>query len=178
MGNRLILGLVAIVAVVAVGGIGFAAFTTSAYINGTASAGTFVLAWEGPASGTGSASYNTCGTPYATTTTNSSDTLQLSAGNLAPGDYCTFTAVLADVGTLPGVVSDAVVSASGSCVWFFNDNFASHNYPPPETPQGSIGISPSAPINYVAYFGMEAGDGNACQGASISLTVDVTATAT
>jgi hypothetical protein len=178
MAKRWLVGLVAVVAVVAVGGIGFAAFTSSAYITANGNAGNFYLFWNG-ISGTGSQSYVTC-TGAVSTTTNTSDTLTVNAGNLAPGDYCTFTSQLKDGGSLPGNVYDAVVSASGTggCVWFYNDNFQDHSYPPPETPQGPVAIGPSSPIAYSANFGLESGNGNGCQLATISITIDVTATAT
>jgi len=178
MGKRWLMGLVAVVAFVAVGGLGFAAFTTSAYINGSASAGTFQLQWQGPASGTPSAYYNTCPTPYATTTTNSSDTLVLSAGNLAPGDYCVFTAQLVDIGTLPGNSYDFVsTDAYSGCSWFLTDNFGGHHNPP-ETPLGPIGIAPGSPISYSATLGLSGGQGNGCQSAWLTFTVTVTGTAT
>jgi hypothetical protein len=173
------MGLVAVVAFVAVGGLGFAAFTTSAYINGSAGAGTFQLQWQGPATGTPSASYVSCITPYATTTTNASDTLVLSAGNLAPGDYCVFTAQLVDIGTLPGNTYDFITSVAGPCSWFFSDNYGGHTAPPvPETPLGPLGITPSSPISYSATLGLWAGQGNACQGATLTFSVTVTGTAT
>ena len=179
MGKRWVMGLVAMVAVVAVGGIGFAAFTTSAYINGGANAGTFQLQWQGPTSGVGSQTYNTCPAPTGSTMTNTSDTLTLTAGNLAPGDYCTFNAVLADVGTLPGQTYDSITAVSGACYWFFSDNYGGHAAPPvPETPLGPLSIAPGSPIAYSATLGLYGDQGNGCQGASLSFTVQVTGTAT
>ncbi|HTT44747.1 MAG TPA: hypothetical protein VMH38_01865 [Thermoplasmata archaeon] len=178
MGKRWVMGLVAMVAVVAVGGIGFAAFTTSAYINGAANAGTFQLQWQGPTTGVGSETYNTCPAPTGSTTTNTSDTLTLTAGNLAPGDSCTFTAVLADVGSLPGQTYDFISAVSGPCTWFFYDNYGGHAAPPvPETPLGPISIAPGSPIAYSATLGLWSGQDNSCQGASLSFTVEVTGTA-
>lgn len=179
MGKRWIMGLVAVVAVVAVGGIGFAAFTTSAYINANASAGTLNLYWTLPESPvTCSQSYNE--PSYSVTSfVNGSDTLNIAANNLAPGDYCTFYATLNDGGSLPANVYDGITALGGSCTWFYEDNFGSHSAPPvPETPLGPLPISPSSPINYGAYLGMVSGQGNGCQGATLSFTVTVTATAT
>jgi len=178
MGKRWVMGLVAIVAVVAVGGVGFAAFTTSAYINGNASAGTFSLYWSPAGAPYGSAAYNTCSSSISTTT-NSSDTLNVVAGNLAPGDYCTFQASLVDGGSLPGNVYDAVTALGGSCNWFYVDNFGSHNAPPvPETPRGPLAIAPGSPIAYSAQFGLGSGQGNGCQDATLTVTLTVTGTAT
>lgn len=178
MGRRWALGLVTVAVVLAASGIGFAAFTSSAYINGSGTAGTFYLYWSSPGA-SGSASYNICPVGVISTTTNTSDTLTISASNLAPGDYCTFTADLNDGGSLPGQVWDQITSVSGACYWFYIDNFGGHNAPPvPEPLKGPLSITPTSPIAYSAEFGLHSNQGNGCQGASVYFTVSFTATAT
>jgi hypothetical protein len=169
--------LATIAVVVAVSGIGFAAFTSSAYINGSAAAGTFYLYWSNPGA-SGSQPYNVCPVGTITSTSNESDTLVISASNLAPGDYCTFTATLNDGGSLPGQVWDSITSLSASCWWFYSDNFGGHAAPPlPEPLRGPIGISPSSPIAYSANLGLNGGQTNGCQGATLSFTLTFSATA-
>jgi hypothetical protein len=190
MGSRLVLALVAAVAIVAVGGIGFAAFTANAYINGTAGAGNVQLAWCNPGyascaayyGATGPTTYfasdpgvNICPTPTVITSVTTEDTLVLSATNLAPGDYCTFTASLDNVGTLPVSVSGngAYGGAGSGCGDVeYGDNI-----------NGGFGYSSSSPgINVGGSFGFVASiglsSGATAQSESCTFDVSFTGTAT
>jgi len=178
MGKRWLMAMVAVVAVVAVGGIGFAAFTANAYIGASAQAGTLSLYWGAPGgtmpTGTGSQSYNTCPAGLLSEKNTNNDTVTFSAGNLAPGDYCTFSATLYDGGSLPGTVTAIAVGPSVSTICTLSDGYGtaiSH----PAVSWGSI--SPTTPISYTASIGLEAGLGNSYQGSSCSFTITVTATA-
>jgi hypothetical protein len=180
MGKQWLTGLVAIVAVVAVGGIGFAAFTTTAYINGSANAGTVQLAWwDGTQMTTPSASYVTCSATVSTTTM-PNDTLTVGASNLAPGDNCTVSVTLANEGSLPATVYDYLTAATGSCSWYYIDNFAPGGHSSatlPETPQGPIALGANSQMTYTAFLGLYSGQGNSCQGADLSFSLNVTGTA-
>jgi hypothetical protein len=101
----------------AVTGIGFAAFTSGAFIGASGTAGTVgPLTW-GSVVGTGKggpgASYVSCGYSIGTKV-NTSDLLTITAGPLAPGDYCTFAATLYNAGSLPALPSEAIGATSGS----------------------------------------------------------------
>jgi len=177
MGNRGLLALAAVVAVVAVGGIGFAAFTANAYVNGTAQAGTLNLYWSNLGETSASSSYVSC-SDYITTLTTTSDTLNVSASNLAPGDYCTFSGDLNNGGSIPAVTYDQLSSVTGSgCNWFAVDNFGGHSYPPIESPLGPITITSGSPLAYSLEMGLSSGQGNGCQGANLGITLTFSATA-
>ncbi|HTT44746.1 MAG TPA: hypothetical protein VMH38_01860 [Thermoplasmata archaeon] len=119
-------GLVTLAALLAVG-TGFAAFTTSAFVQGQGQAGTLgPLVWgPSPAYG-GFAANDNCFADRGTTTS-AGDTLYLTAGNLAPGDICSYGDNLNNLGSLPASVSEQVTSASGGLcsVLAFGDNFFS-----------------------------------------------------
>jgi hypothetical protein len=170
--------MAAIVAVVAVGGIGFASFTATAYLNGSAQAGTIQLQWGADPVATPSATYVTCSAVVGETTT-AGDTLTVSASNLAPGDSCSFADSLNDVGSLPGTTYaqlQAPTFAGGDSSWFATDTYGTHSYPPVESPLGPISIAPGAPIAYTLTWGLNSGDASN-QGASVSFTILFTATA-
>lgn len=176
MGQRMVMGLVALVAIVAVGGVGFAAFTTSAYINANASAGTFgPLTWSDLGTPTGTSSYVVCN-DFTATTLNTSDTLNFSANNLAPGDSCTFTADLNNGGSIPAAVYSKVVSYGGNgCgVTYALDNWGYQQY---GVTNGPITIGGESSLAYSVTVGINSGLGNAYQGIHCSWTVDLTATA-
>ena len=102
--------LVAVVAMVSLGGIGFAAFTSSATITTTATAGSFTLVWTA-ASAVPNCAPNTCGggSPPETCFTGGTPTsaLAVSITNFNSGDTCILTATLTNMGTLPGLLNPA-----------------------------------------------------------------------
>ena len=119
-------GLVTLAALLAVG-TGFAAFTSSAYIQGTGAAGTLgPLVW-GPSPAYGGFATNDICAADRGTTSSAGDTLFLTAGNLAPGDICSYGDSLNNLGSLPATVSERITSASGGlcAVLAFGDNFFS-----------------------------------------------------
>lgn len=123
-------GLVCL-AILVTAGTGFAAFSSSAYVNGSASAGSLgPLVWGASPTNSLSAPGITCADSVTTTST-TDDTLLLSAGNLAPGEECTYADTLSNLGTLPATATEQVTSASGAlcAVLIFQDNFFS----PPTT---------------------------------------------
>jgi len=176
MGTKWLMGIVAIVAVVAVGGIGFAAFTTSAYVQGSATAGTFGPLYWTHGDPTSTESFDQCSATIGTMF-NTSDTLTLSAGNLAPGDFCGFQAHLHNAGTIPANVYAEITAATGNAcgVTYMYDTFA---------PTGeSLGVT-TAPqaigaggsLFYQASLGIGSDAGNWAQGQNCTFTVTFSAT--
>lgn len=110
-------------ALVLTAGTGYAAFTASAFIGGTAQAGTLgPLTW-GPPTAHGYGSYDSCTVsiqPGAPT----NGVLDLYANNLAPGDFCGYSATLSNAGNLPATVTETITSASGGlcAVLIYSDN--------------------------------------------------------
>jgi hypothetical protein len=178
------LGLATLIAVVAVGGIGFAQFTTSAYLNGNASAGTLgPLTWSNVDTPQSTASYVTC-TVTIGTTTNTSDTLEVTATNLAPGVTCTFTADLNNGGSIPANVYSQVVCTipAGACYNYFSywDTFSpqlNNGYDVSGGPFGPITVVSGTPLAYTGTVGMFPGLGNEAQGTTCQFVITFTATA-
>ncbi len=120
-------GLV-VVAVLATVGTGFAAFTTAAYVDGGARAGTLgPLVWgPDPAYG-GFEPNDVCFASLGPATHLPDDTLYLTADTLLPGDICSYGDTLTNLGSIPATVSEQVTSVSGALcgVLVFGDNFFS-----------------------------------------------------
>jgi hypothetical protein len=176
MGQRLVMGLVAIVAIVAVGGIGFAAFTTSAYINASAGAGTLgPLFWSNLGTPSGTESFDQC-SDLTTTTHNVSDTFDFNASNLAPGDGCTFTGDLNNGGSIPANVYSKSVSDVGyGCdVTYTLDNFGYESY---GLTNGPITIGAHSYLAYTVTESLQSGIGNSYEGEYCHISIDFTATA-
>ncbi len=178
---RLVLLGVVLATTVATFGVGFAAFTSSAYVNGQGTAGTLgPLTW-----GTGP-TYGGFGSAQCSATvgeTNSpSDTIYLTAGNLAPSSFCSYGDDLYNAGSLPANVTEQVTSASGTlcAVLYYEDPMFD-----PATLIGSGGqVSPNYLIvpadSYVPWEGtiyLSADAGNAYQGTSCAFQITLTGTA-
>jgi len=175
MAKRWLIGMVAVVAVVAVGGIGFSAFTTSAFVNGNAAAGTFgPLYWTHPADedSPGEICYSHIGTMF-----NTSDTLNVYAQNLAPGGRCSFYSVLNNGGSIPANVYATLTSTSGTGCgdFWYVDSFASGGYSTGSPgPYGPMWVGAYGSQNYWGQIGMEPG-GNSGQGAWCDFQITLTA---
>jgi hypothetical protein len=180
MGTKWVIGVVAVVAMFAVGGIGFAAFTSSAYINGSATAGTLGPLYWTHGDPTGSESFDHCSAVIGTTF-NSSDTLNFGASNLAPGDYCSYQAHLHNAGSIPANVYAEVTSTSGSFCGYTTlyDTFAGWSQPGETygTSYGPLTISAGGALFYQAQMGFIPPAGNEWQGQTCTFTVTFTATA-
>jgi hypothetical protein len=177
--------MAAIVAVVAVGGIGFAAFTTTAYVNGNAAAGTLgPLTWSDLGTPVATSTYVGCtvSTGNHSVTGTTQDDLFIGATNLAPGDQCTFTADLNNLGSIPANVYAQVtcVNPAAACLVFtYWDNFAPfpNGYDVSGGPFGPLTIGAGSYIAYTGTLGLEAGLGNSAQGWTCEFEITLSATA-
>jgi hypothetical protein len=114
MSSKLLLGVIAMVAVVAVGGVGFATYTSSVTLHGSASSGDLALAFD-YGSGT-PGTYAVCTVYYL-----NGNVAYFSATDLSPGDSCSVTLGVINNGTLPatsesttfGFVSGSVCNTGG-----------------------------------------------------------------
>ncbi len=125
--TRATTGLV-VVAVLATVGTGFAAFTTSAYIDGGARAGTFgPLVWGSQPAYGGFEPNDVCYASLGPATHFPDDTLYLTASVLLPGDICSYGDTLTNLGSIPANVSEQITSVSGILcgMTVFGDNFFS-----------------------------------------------------
>ena len=168
MKSKGLLVITAIVAVVALGGIGFAQFTSSAYVKGTATAGTIgTLNWASPPpSPTCPSDVLTVGAPSVSP---SGTTLLLGAYSyFAPGDSCSLSeeSITETGGSLPGTLTWTDQSSSSpagtlSC-WSYSVAFS-----PATIPAG--GGSSSTTIT----FGLATGAGDSCENAVLTLSLTV-----
>ena len=181
---RAIGSVLAIVAVFTVVGTGYAAFASSAYLNGSASAGTLgPLVW-GPEPGAGGyESYNVC-TVTVGTTTQTGDTLFLTASNLAPGDICSYGDSLANLGSLPAVAGEVVTHSSGGLcsALAYGDNFFSPSIvlgPGGQTSPltHSISANGGIPLQWEGFVHFLPNSGNGYSGQSCAFTITLTASA-
>jgi hypothetical protein len=183
MGSRLVLVMVAAVAIVAVGGIGFAAFTSSVTVNGTASAGNIVLEFASNPYGTGASTPSgaTCTLQtYGGTTT----TISISASNLAPNQYCSFVLTITNAGSLPANSESSLFTASSgsycsssgeiNCIWVQDSLSPSplNSETGVYTGSGTTVIPAGGTLTYTIYTTLPAGstDQSTSLGFSISLT--------
>jgi hypothetical protein len=98
-----------IVGIIAVGGTGFAAFSSSAFISSSGMAGTVgPLDWTG-VGWTDSNTWVVC-----TATVGPSNTLTISAANLAPGDHCSFATSLHNLGSLEAIPVETISATTGA----------------------------------------------------------------
>jgi hypothetical protein len=175
---------VAIVALAAIAtaGTGFAAFTSSAFINASGEAGTVgPLVW-GPSPAYGGFAPNDLCTASVGTTNHAGDTLYLTAGNLAPGDICSYGDTLHNLGSLPAATSERITSASGAlcAVLAFGDNFFSPSIviagggEPSTVPHT---IAAGGDIQWAGFLHLLPSAGNAYGGQSCSFVVTVTGSA-
>jgi len=173
MGKRWLAGLVVVVAIAAVGGIGFAAFTTSAFIKGNASAGTLGPLYWSDVSGCSAST---------STTNNGSDTLVITALNMAPGDSCTVTGTLNNGGSLPANVYSEVtcVNPAEDCLVFtYWDSFSPYpnGYDVSGGPFGPLAVPAEGSIPYTGTLGLPSGLGNEYQGITCQFEITLTASA-
>jgi hypothetical protein len=175
-------GLV-IVAVLTMVGTGYAAFSTSGYLRGSASAGTIgPLTWGAGPTSTGYGSNDVCNAVVGTTNV-AGDTLFITADKLLPGDYCTFGDTLTlSGGSLPANTTAVVTSSSGGlcAVLHYGDSFFSHSIVLGSG--GQVGnvwhvIQPGHSMNWAGTISLPGNTGNAYQGLGCSFVVTLTGAA-
>ncbi|MFY9717282.1 MAG: hypothetical protein WAK40_05040 [Thermoplasmata archaeon] len=117
MTNRWIVGVLGVLAVAALVGVGYSAFTATATVNGTASAGTAAITVS--TNGVGSCFYPS-GAPapgaFSFSENAKNTVLSITITNMVPGGICSTTATVTNVGTVPVSLSDQLNSTSGICV--------------------------------------------------------------
>lgn len=137
--TRVPLIAIAILAVAVCAGTGYAAFTASAYVNGTATAGTLgPLTW-GSYSAHGYGVDIVCSDSTGETSL-PLDTLYLTASNLVPGTFCGYAADIANHGSLPATVTEQITSASGGLcgALIYSDNAFTSGVPITSGAVGSL----------------------------------------
>ena len=107
MTSKLLLGVIAMVAVVAVGGIGFATYSSSITVTGSANSGSLDIAFYTYSDSVGA--YAQC-----TVTSLSGSVAEVSVSDLSPGDSCTITLGVANYGSLPATSESSQLSATGN----------------------------------------------------------------
>jgi hypothetical protein len=182
MGSRLVLAMVAAVAIVAVGGIGFAAFTASVYVDGSGAAGSVALSFTSNPYGT-AASSPAGATCAIQSYGGSTGTITVAASNLEPGQYCTFTLSVQNVGTLPitsetstyAYVSGSVCNSGGqmNCIWV-SDGIGL-NTETGTSGSDSTTIPVSGEYTYILY--VELPGGSTIQSTALSFTITLTGSA-
>lgn len=135
MGKRALLAMAAVVAVVAVGGIGFASWTATVTVGGTATAGTPSLEWNSGALGGGyptvissSPGYLTCPSAYSGPSSpgaGGATTMTITAQYFAPGDACTVHEPVQNDGNVGlSLSTNPSITANGASVcagWSISD---------------------------------------------------------
>ena len=149
------------VGVLSLSGLGYAAFTASTSVTMYGTGGHLDLAVQSFSTST-SQSYVGC-----TGTINTDGTLTVTAGPLAPGDWCDVTAVIENTGNVP-----ATLTASSSTSTGFSSCFQS-------VLESSTPSTVAAGGTYNFHGAIELGDsaGNGCQSVTGSITWTFTASA-
>lgn len=201
------IGIIAVVAVLSAGGVGFAAFTSSVYVNATASAGTLELLFTAPATSipyvdSFSTSVGACSATLASPSTGpspfaySSTTIDFTVSGAAPSDYCLFNnqadggVAISNLGSLPATVSAAVTcSVNGGAPSTVTPTGPSIFGAPSSYPCGYFlwtdtytGVYPftlaaGASDGYAGVLYLPTGTGNGAQGQSVTVAVTITGTA-
>lgn len=102
------------------GGLGYATFTSTVTVAGSAQAGTLALGFAGsPYLSSGTTSPTGAGTCYFSGTGGSTT---LTVTNMAPGDTCSATITLENSGSLPTASETTTISGTQLCTGSFNYN--------------------------------------------------------
>lgn len=181
--TRTVWAALAVLAVLAVSGTGFAAFTTGAYLHGNDAAGTLgPLVWGPNPTATAFGTNDVCNATVGTTMT-PSDTIFLNATGLIPGDFCTYSDTLSNLGSIPAKTTGTVTYASGSlCAVLVYADTISFN---PSTVIGSGGqvgahstnIHAHGSVNWGGTISLPMSVGNAYQGTSCHFQITISASA-
>ena len=161
MVRRWVAGLIAAVVLMSMGGVGFAAFTSSVYLNLNDTAGSLSIVWVGPPHPTFVPDHaNDVCTDNLTATS-----FTLNTSNAAPGDGCTLPSAdgvfIKNTGTITGSITVNTLLNTGPCGWIVSDNLVPYGtFPVTIAPGQSLPAAGLFIHNYMA-----SGQGNECQGA-------------
>jgi hypothetical protein len=181
MMRKWVVGAVAILAAISLGGIGFSVFTSSVAVQVNGQAGSIQVIWTGPG-----LPAVTTSNPYVSCTVSlSASVILLTLQNVAPGDSCTLPASdgvqLSNIGTIPATLSQQAHFFPGPCYWFFTENYGPAivpNSPTPPAEFATLAGGASAPAGgYTFTTGLEPGQGNSCEHASVEYVLYTNATA-
>lgn len=194
MGQRMVMGLVAIVAIVAAGGIGFAAWTSVITVSGSGNAGTLGnVEWgTSPTSTAGNINGYTdslaCGAGTVTGPTNGYWDSAFIGEYFAPGDYCSFANTISLVGgNVDVILSESItISDTLGCLqyWTYADSIV--GTPSLGTGTGPITIGPvfdgylspgGLPASWTGYLELDNNAPSTCAADTISFSATVTGTA-
>ena len=156
------------ISLLALTGVGFATFTSSIYVNGSASAGTLVLGFTTPATPGATSNGGSCtfsGTGGSTT---------LTVSNLAPGDICTATITVANSGSLPSASETTslsgltnVCTSPGTNCFYVYDNLGLQSWTGANGAGGTVPVSGS----FVYSVSVQLAPGSTVQSESGSFTI-------
>ncbi len=156
MNKKLVSAMLVPLMLIAVAGFGYAAFTSEVTESVKATAGTIDIDF------TGTPSISFSHPEYMTGSVSINDgTLTVTASNFAPGDTATVTFQIKNTGSLPGTLREEVSNPSP---FTYSDNLPS-----------TIGAGDT--ITVTATITLPSGTDNAAQGARVTFTVTITATA-
>lgn len=174
--NRTMMYAIIGISLFAVSGIAYAAFTSSIYINGNASAGTMTLQWNGSGFTNGAGTYSTCDW-----SSNTGTSVTLTVSNLSPGDSCTAYAYVTDTGSLPATsASSSLSSPTNVCNYIGATNcFYVYDSMGLNSETGSSGSASGNPLiapsgNYGYSITVALPSGSTIQSLSGSFTITIT----
>lgn len=163
------------ISLLALTGVGFAAFTSSIYVYGSASAGTLAIEFANPATpgtstptGDGSCSFS--GTGGSTT---------LTVSNMVPGDTCTATITIYNDGTVPtgsettSITGGPYCNTPGQLDCFYVIDSLGLNSEVGSGTGGAIGVGGT--YGYSVTVGFPGGSTNPATSASFTLAVTASA---
>jgi hypothetical protein len=168
--------VLAITVLALAGGLGYAAFTSTITVNGSAQAGTLTLGFNVPVT-TGTTNPTAAGTCYFSGTGGSTT---LTVTNMAPGDTCTATITVQNSGTLP--TSSETTTASGSYLcagaivtdcYVITDNLGLNSYFGTPGSGGALAANTGSFV-YSATVTLPAG--STTQSSASSFTISITGT--
>ena len=195
MGQRLVLGLVAMVAIVAAGGMGFAAWTSVIVVTGSGNAGTLgAVEWGASPSSTpgninGYSDSLVCNPGTVTGPTNGYWDSGFIGQYFAPGDYCYFANTISLVGGNVNVLLSETITISDTlgCLayWTYADSIigtlspvGSGTGPVTVGPITDSTLSPGGPsAPFDGYLLLDNNAPTGCWGDTISWSATVTGTA-
>jgi len=158
------------ISLLALTGVGFAAFTYSINVVGSASAGTLVIGFANPATPGTTSNGGAC------SFSGTGDSTVLTVSNLAPGDVCTATITVANTGTLPTASETTSLSAPvnvctspGTNCFYVYDNLGLQSWTGANGAGGAVPVSGT--FGYSVSVELAPGSTVQSEGGSFTITV-------